>query len=251
VILAVSWFCGAWWGGFFAFLSAFAQIEIGLTAGHNFSTPAYFYISNGNRLFAYLLISLLVSTLRRLYGRANTAARIDYLTGLVNRLGFHERLSVELARHCRHGYVFAIAYIDCDHFKVVNDGFGHSEGDLALRTIGHVLKSNSRESDIIARLGGDEFALVFPQTGDFEVLQAIAKLRQQLDLAMTKHDWPITFSIGVGVFPRVPENADRVIAFADKIMYRVKALGKNKVMHRIYDPDEPDTIPPPANIKSA
>jgi diguanylate cyclase (GGDEF)-like protein len=244
VTLAVSWFCGAWWGGLFACLSVFAQIELGLSMGHNFSDPVYFYISNGNRLFAYLLISFLAAALRRLYGRATDAARMDFLTGLINRMGFHERISVELARHRRHGYVFAVAYIDCDYFKVINDGLGHSVGDQVLQSVGQVLKAHSRESDIVARLGGDEFALVFPQTGEFEVLKAVTKLRQQLDSAMARNNWPITFSIGVGIFPSVPENADRVIAFADKLMYRVKALGKNRVMHRVYDPDELDTIPP-------
>ena len=244
VMLPVSWYCGTWWGGLFASLSVFAQIQIGLALGNNFSEPAYFYISSGNKLFSYLLISLLAATSKRLYVRATAAARMDYLTGLVNSMGFYERLSVEMARHRRHGYCFAVAYIDCDYFKVINDGLGHHEGDQVLQTVGQVLKANSRESDIVARLGGDEFALVFPQTGELEVVQAIRKLRQELDSAMAKHDWPITFSIGVGIFPRVPENADRVIAFADKLMYGVKAMGKNKVMHRVYEPDAPHTNPP-------
>jgi len=250
VIMAVAWFCGSWWGNLFAFLSAFAQTEIGLLTGYNFSEPAYFYLSNGNKLFAYLLITLLVSALRKMYSRATDAARIDYLTALLNRMGFNERVSIELARHRRTGNVFSVAYIDCDHFKTINDHRGHSEGDKVLRTIGQILKCHSRETDIAARLGGDEFAMAFPQTGEFEALQVIVKLRRQLDAAMAQNNWPITFSIGVGVFPVVPENVDRVVAFADKLMYRVKVLGKNKVIHHVYDPDEPSTIPP-ANIKSA
>jgi diguanylate cyclase (GGDEF)-like protein len=248
VILPVSWFCGIWWGVLFACLSVFSQIEIGLAVGHNFSEPVYFYVSNGNRLFAYILIASLASAVHRLYGRAIAAARLDYLTGLINRLGFQERITVELARHRRYGHEFAVAYIDCDHFKVINDGLGHHEGDAVLATIGQVLISNTRASDIVARLGGDEFALVYPQTGEFETLRAIAKLRQQLDSAMSTRNWPITFSIGVGIFPTVPKNTDQVIAFADKLMYRVKAIGKNRVMHRVYDPDDIDTLPPKKHL---
>jgi len=145
VIIAVSWYCGVWWGSLFAFMSVFAQIEIGLLLGHNFPEPAYFYVSNGNKLFTYLVISFLISTVRTLYERANSTARVDYLTGLTNLMGFHERLSIELARHRREGGMFAVAYIDCDHFKVINDGLGYREGDRVLQTVGRVLKSSVRE----------------------------------------------------------------------------------------------------------
>ncbi len=244
VILAISWFCGIWWGGLFAVLSIFAQFEIGMLGGHRFSDPFYFYVSNGNKLFAYSVIAFLTSAVRTLYQRADAAARVDDLTGVTNRKGFYEKVSVEMARHRRNRYPFAVAYIDCDHFKVLNDGLGHAEGDRALEAIGHTLEAHLRETDIIARLGGDEFAVVLTQTGEFAAMQVIKKLREELDAAMTQHEWPITFSIGVGIFPSVPDTVDRAIAFTDRLMYRVKALGKNRVLHRVYNPDEPDTNPP-------
>src|SRR3954464_5858288 len=74
IILAVSWFCGVWWGGLFAFLTMFAEIEIGLLTGNPFSEEAFFYISTGNRLFCYLLIAYLVATVRNLYEQAQSAA---------------------------------------------------------------------------------------------------------------------------------------------------------------------------------
>jgi diguanylate cyclase (GGDEF)-like protein len=245
VILGVSWFCGWWWGLLIVGLSVVSQAELGLVYGHRFSEPYYLYVSSGNKLFSYLVIALLTSTAKTLYVRANAAARMDYLTGITNGLGFYEKVSIEMARHRRSREAFAVAYIDCDHFKVVNDGLGHTEGDRVLKTIGKTLKANSRETDIVARLGGDEFALVLPMTGEFEALQAIKKLRPELDRAMSENHWPITFSIGVGIFPTVPDNVDRVVAFTDKLMYRVKAMGKNKVLHRVYNPDEPETSPPP------
>ena len=244
IILAVSWFCGIWWGGLFAFLATFSQTEIGLLAGNPFSEDSYFYVSHGNRLFSYLLIAFLTATVRTLYERAQSAARVDYVTGVTNSTGFYEKVAVEMARHRRSRAPFSVAYINCDYFKVINDGLGHSEGDRVLMIIGQTLKSNLRLTDVVARLGGDEFALIFPQTAEAEALPLIGKLCGQLDRAMAKHEWPITFSVGVGIFPSVPESADRVIAFCDRLMQRVKALGKNKVLHRTFDPNEVDSAPP-------
>jgi diguanylate cyclase (GGDEF)-like protein len=247
VILAVSWFCGVWWGGLFAFLAMFSEIQIGLLTGNPFSDEAYFYISIGNRLFSYLLIAYLVATVRTLYERAQSAARVDYVTGVANSTGFYEKVAVEMARHRRSHAPFSVAYMNCDYFKIINDGLGHREGDRVLLTVGQTLTSSLRETDIVARLGGDEFALVFPQTGEAEVLPVIKKLCGHLDRAMAEHDWPITFSVGVGIFPSVPDNVDRVVSFCDRLMQRVKALGKNKILHRVYDPDELDT-PTPARL---
>ncbi len=247
IILAVSWFCGVWWGGLFAFLAMFSELETGRLTGNPFSEEAYFYISIGNRLFAYLLIAYLTAMVRSLYARAQSAARVDFVTGITNSTGFFEKLAVELARHRRSRAPFAVAYISCDYFKIINDGLGHREGDRVLRTIAQTLESNLRQTDIVARLGGDEFALVFPQTAEIDALAVIKKLAGQLDHAMAAHDWPITFSVGVGVFTRVPASVDHAVAFCDRLMQRVKALGKNKVMHKVYDPDEIET-PPPARI---
>jgi len=242
VMIGVAWFCGPWWGALFASLSAFAQLQIGLTTGTTFSEPVYFYIANGNRLFAYLVIVFLVSAVRSNYERLQSAARIDFVTGVTNSIGFYEKVSIEMSRHRRSRASFALAYLNCDYFKVINEGLGHSEGDRVLAVIGRVLKANLRETDIVARLGGDEFALVFPQTGEAEAMQVVRKLCSQLENAMSRHDWPITFSVGVGVFPRAPESVDRVVGYCERVMHRVKAAGKNKVMVRVFDPDEIDSV---------
>ena len=247
IILAVSWFCGVWWGGLFAFLAIFSEIEIGLLNGTPYSDETFFYVSNGNRLFSFLLIAYLTATVRSLYERAQSAARVDYVTGVTNSTGFYEKLVVEMSRHRRSGAPFSVAYVNCDYFKIINEGLGRREGDRVLRAVAQTLEANVRQTDVVARLGGDEFALVFPQTAEAEVLMVIKKLCGRLDRAMTAHDWPITFSVGVGVFPKVPANADHIVAFCDRLMQRVKALGKNKVIHRVYDPDEVET-PVPARV---
>jgi len=245
IVLAVSWFCGIWWGSLFAFLSAFAEIKVGLLSGRSFSKLVYFYISVGNILFAYLLTAILASIVRTLYERAKFSARIDHLTGIANGMGFYERASVEMARHRRDLQPFAVAYIDCDNFKAVNDNLGHSEGDRLLRAIGETLKSSLREPDIVARLGGDEFALILPNTGGQSALQIMDKLRPKLDLVVRENKWPVTFSIGIGIFPTVPEDLDHVIMYSDTLMYRAKTEGKNKIVHHIYNREkEQGTISP-------
>ena len=135
-----------------------------------------------------------------------------------------------------------MAYLNCDYFKVINEGLGRSEGDRVLSMIGQVITSNLRETDVVARLGGDEFAMVFPHSGEAEAMQVVRKLGAQLEKAMTQHDWPITFSIGIGVFPVVPESVDRALSFCEHIMQRVKDTGRNRVMVRVFDPDEIDSV---------
>ena len=242
VMLGVAWFCGPWWGALFACLSAYSQIQIGLATGTTFSEPVYFYIANGNRLFAYLVTVFLVATVHINYQRLKSAARIDFVTGVTNSLGFFEKLSIEIARHRRTRDAFAVAYLNCDYFKVINEGLGRSEGDRVLSMIGQVITSNLRETDVVARLGGDEFAMVFPHSGEAEAMQVVRKLGAQLEKAMTQHDWPITFSIGIGVFPVVPESVDRALSFCEHIMQRVKDTGRNRVMVRVFDPDEIDSV---------
>lgn len=242
VMIGVAWFCGPWWGGLFAFLSAYAQVQVGLTTGTTFSEPVYFYISNGNRLFAYLVIVLLVAAVRTNYTRLQRAARIDFVTGVANSTAFYESVAVEMARHRRSKQAFAVAYLSCDYFRVVNEGLGRSEGDRVLHAIGEVASNNLRETDVVARLGGDEFALVLPHSGETEATQVVRKLSIELEKVMAMHEWPITFSIGVGVFPAVPASSDQVIGFCESVMQRVKASGKNKIMVRTFDPDEIDSI---------
>jgi diguanylate cyclase (GGDEF)-like protein len=237
VILGVGWFCGLPWATLFAFLAMFAQIEIGRTGQIAITDPTAFYIANANRLFAYLLVAWLISIIRSMYHRENEMARVDYLTGIPNKLGFDEQLRVEMARHRRDGNPFAVAYIDCDNFKSVNDTRGHSAGDRLLRTIADTSRRNLRATDTIARLGGDEFAVIMPATGEFAALQAVNKLRKLLSAAIERNHRQVTLSIGVGVFLDTPETSDRVVSFSDKVMYQVKTSGKNRVLHRTYMAD--------------
>jgi diguanylate cyclase (GGDEF)-like protein len=244
IILAVGWFCGVSWAALFAVLSMFVEVQIGRQAGYPLADSLYFYVSIGNRLFAYLLVALLVSIIRTLYDREISMARVDYLTGIANAKGFNEQLANEVARHRRNRSPFSVAYIDCDNFKTVNDTHGHAAGDKLLQLVAATCQSNLRRTDVVARLGGDEFAVVLPQSGEFAALQAINKLSKQLAMVIAENESSVTLSIGVGIFLQPPESVEQIVSFSDQLMYRVKSTGKNKILHRVYDSGKAGASPP-------
>ncbi len=120
--------------------------------------------------------------------------------------------------------------MDCDNFKEINDRFGHKEGDRLLEKIAQTPKANLRKTDMIGRLGSDEIVVVLSNTGKNHAPEAVEKLRRELNLAMTEQGWPVTFSVGLGIFYVVPESVDEMISFTDKLMYRVKSSGKNNIL---------------------
>lgn len=240
-ILLVGWNCGFAWGLAFLGVSLAAQIVMGLMQGYPFSSPVYFAVAIANRSVTYLVALVLTWRLRVFYDRERRFARIDHLTGIVNRRGFQEVLERELRRHARSSRPLCIAYFDCDDFKSVNDRGGHAEGDRLLRTVAQTLAANVRASDVVGRVGGDEFAILFPET-DGEALQpAIDKLRAALAELCARDGWPVTFSMGVTTFHSPMPGAEAAVAAADMVMYRAKAGGKNQVAYsRFPDASAPD-----------
>ena len=163
----------------------------------------------------------------------------DYLTGWHNRRYLGSRLREELARAQRKGSSVACLMIDVDHFKDINDSFGHIGGDEALREIAVRIETHTRASDTAARFGGDEFALLLPDTGiDDAVLLAErirATLAPPLDLGDGKQIL-VTLSIGVAAVHgtrtdlELKSLADRLLADADAALYRAKAAGRDRVV---------------------
>jgi diguanylate cyclase (GGDEF)-like protein len=105
-------------------------------------------------------------------------ARLDPLTGLLNRRALDDRLGYEVARHKRHGRSFALVMLDLDGFKAINERFGHGGGDELLRDVGRALRRAVREQDTVARLGGDVFCVLAPETSDEEAEHLVARLRE-------------------------------------------------------------------------
>jgi diguanylate cyclase len=161
---------------------------------------------------------------------ANTKALRDDLTGLPNRLAYQERLQTELARWKRYHSPLSLIVWDIDHFKNINDQFGHKAGDKALALIAKQLNSNCRETDFISRFGGEEFVMLLPDTAKEPAL----KLANQLRLTIEKSGFNsngksinITISCGITEFG---ENDTHETAFdrADQALYKAKEQGRNQ-----------------------
>lgn len=146
----------------------------------------------------------------------------DELTGLLNRRGFDEALRRVLLSASRYGDEGVLLVCDLDDFKSVNDRYGHVAGDIALREVGRLLKTQVREIDFVARLGGDEFALILVQTGwrnGLKRAQAISRALNTLTVTVNETTIAISASIGIERFGPQDPDADTLIARADMAMY--------------------------------
>jgi diguanylate cyclase (GGDEF)-like protein/PAS domain S-box-containing protein len=169
----------------------------------------------------------------------------DPLTGLYNRRYLSETLERELARAMREGYPVSLVMADIDHFKMVNDSFGHAAGDLVLRSLGSILRADTRPGDIACRYGGEEFLLVLPNTDARTACQRAEQLRAQV--ASTRVAWlgrevAVTLSLGVASFPLYGATGDEVIAEADLALYAAKAAGRDRVWLAGSDEDLGPTV---------
>ncbi len=186
----------------------------------------------------FVLLGIIAMLLTALKGRLSNDAAVlatDALTGLLNRGSFIKRLDAELARAARYGRAFTLAYVDLDNFKAVNDLEGHDAGDELLRRLADVLRSCTRQTDVIGRLGGDEFAAVLPETTGVATGSVLENLREQLMRSMTKGGWPVTFSIGAVTFEAPIDTGREALRVADAAMYSVKRSGKDGIRYVVWD----------------
>jgi len=157
---------------------------------------------------------------------------VDHLTGVANRRALRERMKNELHRFQRYGHFFSMILFDIDHFKVVNDKYGHWAGDKCLKEIIKRIKPILRETDFIARWGGDEFVVIFPGT-DYEsagaVAERIRKLIQNTRFVYHKQEICLTVSVGVTQIQGCDASQEHVFNRVDKAMYKAKKKGRNMV----------------------
>ena len=166
---------------------------------------------------------------KRIVEQIRYSARHDNLTGLANRAVFVDTLKEAIERAERSGEIFAVLYLDLDHFKDVNDTLGHPVGDLLLQCVADRLQSAIRSTDTVARFGGDEFALI--QTGISEPLEAAvlaAKLLSAISLpcAIQGNEFGSGASIGIAVYGAESPSAEILLSHADVALYRAKAEGR-------------------------
>lgn len=192
-------------------------------------------------------LKLLQDELRDANKRLESLADTDGLTNLYNRRYFDALLVRELQRTARYKTPLGIVLLDIDHFKYVNDTFGHSMGDEVLRNVSRIVTSSVRVTDSAARYGGEEIAIVFTQTTAQGVSEVTERLRQRLaDFSHTYEEQTVqrTASFGVsvcdgrGAMPTAKEIVDR----ADRALYRAKHTGRNRIV--VWTP-ELDSTPEP------
>ncbi|MBP7639308.1 MAG: diguanylate cyclase [Thauera sp.] len=173
-----------------------------------------------------------IATLQNELEEASRLMRHDQLTGALNRRGLEEMFQTESARAQRRGTRLAVALLDIDHFKKLNDSLGHKVGDDALVHLAKVVRQHLRPQDVLARYGGEEFVILLPETGDTDAQQALIRLQRELTREFFMADLQkvvITFSAGVTRLAE-GESLESALKRADGAMYRAKQAGRNRVM---------------------
>jgi diguanylate cyclase (GGDEF)-like protein/PAS domain S-box-containing protein len=170
---------------------------------------------------------------KRMQQQLQELACLDALTGLPNRRAFLERLHSEVRRVQRYGHQLAFLSLDIDHFKKINDTYGHAAGDAALRHLAMVCTGVLRENDVCGRLGGEEFGILVPQTNLYGAELVARRVRARIEAAgcpLGRHTLAMTASIGVAALMRSGESgAEQMLQDADDAMYRAKNAGRNRV----------------------
>lgn len=189
-----------------------------------------------SRIVAKLLhfISVVTSELESANCELKRLSGIDKLTQADNRQRLDEVLQEELKRNDRYGTGLSVVILDLDHFKEINDSYGHPVGDMVLKEIAGILKNNVRGCDTAGRWGGEEFLIVLPQTDLYNAMAAAEKIRsvmEQTEFPVAGH---VTCSFGVASI-RKDDDQDKLLSRADKALYEAKRKGRNRVVGEMPD----------------
>lgn len=239
LIYIVSTYVGGRFSFVFAILAGIAQVQ---TEPHIYD-HRYFSWFLLNTICSYMFIAYMIIRKNKALGSLEKITVTDELTKLPNRRAFNDYIERSIAHARRWAEQMSIAYIDVDHFKFVNDIYGHQVGDELLRCIGSTIKENLRADDMGARLGGDEFAIILKHTsGDHNSF--IQRIKEELDECVEKslgkyiinRNIDVTFSIGMINYDGSQSvTPDEILNAADELMYEVKKTSKNAIKSKIYE----------------
>ena len=157
---------------------------------------------------------------------------IDFLTRIPNRRSFESRITDEIGRTKRYDTKFSLVILDVDHFKSVNDVYGHLAGDRILRAIAHIMNDQKRETDFLARYGGEEFTILLPETSADEAAIMADKIRKKVSASKFRFEKKVigvNISAGVGEVMPKGDTADNIFKRVDAALYRAKENGRNRI----------------------
>lgn len=170
---------------------------------------------------------------RRLHNQLRQQALTDPLTGLYNRRHVFACIDRELRRYVRYAEAFSIILIDADHFKHVNDNYGHCTGDATLRLIARVCQQSVRETDVVGRFGGEEFIILLPHTRAAAAAVVAERIRRDMHtVSRDLLDGAVLVTLSLGITEVTPDSAgfDKLLTDADKALYAAKAAGRDRVV---------------------
>lgn len=175
----------------------------------------------------------LIEDLQELKKQLEISAKTDHLTKLLNRRGMIEQIDYERLRFHRNKKAFTFVIADIDHFKKINDSFGHDAGDFILSSVAKKLKESLRGQDIVARWGGEEFLILLPETdlsGGILFAEKFRSTIEQSAFLFSKNSLHVTMSFGLSIFETPNMDLDACIKRADECLYKAKSEGRNRVI---------------------
>ncbi|MEN4052578.1 MULTISPECIES: GGDEF domain-containing protein [Sulfurimonas] len=205
--------------------------------GSSYGVQSFMHKISYNNKEAYVIFDIQISDAQKaqsaiLKQKETLAyqAHYDTLTKLPNRVLFEDRLTQAIAKAKRKYTKFALLFVDLDHFKDINDTYGHEVGDIVLKEIAKRLQNCVRESDTVSRLSGDEFLIILEEFDSKESVATIAKLLiESIRIPIEFHDKKliVTCSIGISLYPDDAKHGQTLVKYADRAMYNAKNIGKN------------------------
>jgi diguanylate cyclase (GGDEF)-like protein/PAS domain S-box-containing protein len=188
-------------------------------------------ILDGDRVVGLRAVLVDITDRKQAESQVKYLAYHDSLTGLPNRTLLSDRLAMALAQRHRDGQSLAVIFLDLDRFKLINDTVGHGAGDEALQRTAERLTSAVREGDTVARLGGDEFTVLLPViSGVVDACEVAERILERLarPLALAGHEFQLSASLGIALYPEDGDDAETLLRNADTAMYSAKDQGKNR-----------------------
>lgn len=226
IIYASVWYLGGRTGLFFTLVSAFLWL---FSRTRSFTIIEFPVLLDFTIKILFIFIQyIIILRMKKAYQEVKNLSRIDELTGLNNRRGFYDLVNFELLRMSREKETVSMIFLDIDDFKLENDLKGHKEGDLILKTLGKIILSTIRKTDISARIGGDEFCIFVYKTSKDTILSFVKRITTRFEQECRKFSWHISLSIGILTTKKQCKTNDLIHA-TDLLMYKAKKNGKNRI----------------------